>query len=131
MHFQQDLNPTFNSISSVDEHAIKINGIIYESSVLIAPLDGVQELPERSTCELNSSLWQNIIKRSPEVLLVGTGGKQIFLPPSILAPLYKENIGVECMSSNAAARTFNVLASEGRRVLAVILLSALNEKEKK
>lgn len=129
MHFQQDSNSTFNSISVIDEYSIKINGVTYESSVLITATGDVQQLPEREAGELNQSLWQAIIKQSPEVLLIGTGVQQVFLSPAILAPLYKEKIGVECMSSNAAARTFNVLMSEGRRVLALILLSTL-KKEK-
>lgn len=122
MHFQQDTNPALNTISSISSHAIKINGHLYESSVLLTATDSAQERPECTVDDFKPELWQTITDLSPEVVLIGTGAKQFFLSPSVLAPLYAADIGIECMNSNAAARTFNVLASEGRRVLALILL---------
>jgi uncharacterized protein len=58
----------------------------------------------------------------PEILLIGTGAKQVFLRPEQLAPLTEQRIGVECMSTAAAARTFNLLVSEGRKVVALLLI---------
>jgi len=57
----------------------------------------------------------------PEVLLVGTGSKQVLLAHRILQPLLKIGIGVECMSTQAAARTYNILMAEGRQVIAALL----------
>ena len=54
----------------------------------------------------------------PEVILVGTGDKQIFLHPRIAAQLAREGIGLESMNTAAACRTRMVLESEGRRVWA-------------
>jgi uncharacterized protein len=34
---------------------------------------------------------------------------------------YRRNIGVECMTTRAACRTFNVLAGERRNVVAALL----------
>jgi uncharacterized protein len=76
----------------------------------------------RGTHEIKADFWQQVIELAPEVLLCGTGAQQLFLPPATLAPLYAAGVGVECMSTQAAARTFNVLMSEGRRVLALLIL---------
>lgn len=54
----------------------------------------------------------------PEVVLVGTGEKQVFLHPKTVAGLAQRGIGVECMPTASACRTFMVLQSEGRRVWA-------------
>lgn len=54
----------------------------------------------------------------PEVVLVGTGGKQIFLHPKISAALAAKGVGLECMNTAAACRTFMILQSEGRKVWA-------------
>src|SRR3546814_3744454 len=58
---------------------------------------------------------------APEVLLVGTGLKQRLLAPQVTQPLLQLGIGVEAMSTEAAARTYNILMSEGRRVVAALL----------
>jgi uncharacterized protein len=126
MHFQPDLNPTQNNLTGIDADSIKINQIPYASSVLLAPTGDVQLISARHTADLNETLWHDIIEQAPEVLLIGTGLRQQFLSPALLAPLFQANIGVECMNSGAAARTFNVLMSEGRRVLALILLPEEN-----
>ena len=122
MHFQPDINPLQNNLTSVDVVAIKVNQVPYESSILIAPTGDVECIQARHTQELTDAFWQTVVAHAPEVLLIGTGSKQNFIHPHSLAPLYAANIGVECMDSGAAARTFNVLMSEGRRVLALILL---------
>ena len=58
---------------------------------------------------------------APEVLLIGTGPRQTFLRPDVLRPLLALGIGVETMTTQAAARTYNILMSEERRVLALLL----------
>lgn len=59
-----------------------------------------------------------------EVMLFGSGLRNRFVPQSWLKPLFDKRIGLETMDSAAACRTFNVLAGEGRRVVAALLLEA-------
>ena len=67
--------------------------------------------------------WQALLDQlKPQILLVGSGEKQQFLPASILAFLMRQGVGVECMDNHAAARTFNLLADEDRPVAAVFTL---------
>ena len=63
-----------------------------------------------------------ILALQPEVVLLGTGARAVFPPQAVLAQFLKRGIGLETMDNAAAARTFNVLAGEGRRVVAVFLL---------
>ena len=51
-------------------------------------------------------------------MLLGTGPRQRFPSAAVMAALLTRGIGIEVMDNAAAARTFNVLASEGRRVVA-------------
>lgn len=51
-----------------------------------------------------------------DVLFVGTGAEMAHLPGAFRDALETAGIGVEAMTSPAAARTYNVLLSEGRRV---------------
>jgi uncharacterized protein len=55
------------------------------------------------------------------VVIFGTGARQRFPHPRLVAPLARARIGVEVMATGAACRTYNILMGEGRRVVAVIL----------
>lgn len=56
-----------------------------------------------------------------DVLLVGTGGDIAHLPPAFRTAIEETGLGLEVMSSPAAARTYNVLLSEGRRIACALL----------
>lgn len=63
-----------------------------------------------------------LLELDPEVVLLGTGATQMFPPAAVMAACLGRGIGIEAMTNAAAARTFNVLASEGRRVVAGFIL---------
>ena len=56
-----------------------------------------------------------------DVLIVGTGAEIAHLPADFRAALEGVGIGVEAMNSPAAARTYNVLLGEGRRIAVCLL----------
>lgn len=56
-----------------------------------------------------------------EFLLFGTGDEQRFPHSDMKAAFYEAGIGLEVMDTGAAARTYNVLIAEGRKVAAALL----------
>lgn len=56
-----------------------------------------------------------------EVMLMGCGDRARFVPPAWQAPLLARRIGIECMDSFAACRTYNILAAEGRNVVLALI----------
>jgi uncharacterized protein len=58
------------------------------------------------------------------VVLLGTGARLRFAPPALLRSLMAHRIGIETMDTAAACRTYNILAGEGRSVVALLMLSA-------
>ena len=58
-----------------------------------------------------------------EVVIFGSGAKLRFVSPALYRNLIERRIGVETMDSGAASRTYTVLANEGRRAVAAILLA--------
>jgi uncharacterized protein len=58
----------------------------------------------------------------PELVLLGTGARQIFPAASFGAQFLRAGIGFEVMDSSAACRTFNVWVGEQRRVAAMLLV---------
>jgi uncharacterized protein len=78
---------------------------------------------------LDSPELATLIQMQPEILLIGCGAQKIHIPPSQLARLAAESIGVEVMDTAAACRTYNILASENRKVAAILLLHQESPKE--
>jgi len=62
-----------------------------------------------------------VLESPPEVLLIGTGRTTSFPNATVLEALEAAHIGVECMDTRAAARTYNILVTEGRHVAAAML----------
>lgn len=122
MGFQLENSTHLNTITACTDQVIQINRQDYTQSVLISPTQ-IELLPVQTLHDLDDGIWSKVIATTPEVLLIGTGETHRFAPPAQLASLYQANIGVECMNSHAAARTYNVLMNEGRKVLAIILLA--------
>lgn len=63
-------------------------------------------------------------ERPVEVLLLGSGSRHRFVPAAWLQPLVAMGLPMETMDTAAACRTYNVLAHEGRRVVAALVLEA-------
>ena len=57
-----------------------------------------------------------------EILLIGTGNTLRTPAPAFIADLAIQRIGVECMDTPAACRTFNILVAEQRRVAALLFI---------
>lgn len=62
-----------------------------------------------------------VLALSPELVVLGTGPTQAFPPAAVLAACLQHGIGLEAMTNAAAARTYTVLAGEGRRVVAAFV----------
>jgi uncharacterized protein len=58
----------------------------------------------------------------PDVVILGTGERQRFVHPRLTNPLISKHIGVECMDTNAACRTYNILMGEGRKATLALIV---------
>jgi uncharacterized protein len=63
-----------------------------------------------------------LLALGPDLVLFGSGARLKFPPAALLRTLIEAGIGVETMDSAAAGRTYNVLAAEGRKVVAALLI---------
>ena len=73
-----------------------------------------------AVAELTPAHFERIAALRPEVVIFGSGPKLQFVAPALQRALLELRIGVETMDTAAACRTYNVLASERRRVLAAL-----------
>jgi|SRR6056297_306469 len=108
-------------IHSLDPDAIQIVGDRYNRSLILSPFEGVRDWPVASVDALRTDDLAPILEWRPEVVLLATGRIQRFPAREIQVEMLRNNIGLEVMTLDAAARTFNVLASEDRRVVAALI----------
>lgn len=93
-------------------------------SFLLTPDEVVEDWPAQSADMLSADHVEAILALHPELVLLGTGQRQIFPAPAFMAGFLRKGVGIEVMDNAAAARTYNLLAGEGRRVLAAFILGA-------
>ena len=98
-------------------HAL-VNDRVLRSSFVIAPDTLVEGWPVFDARTMEASHLDALLALQPELVLLGTGATQVFPPPAVLAACLTRHLGIEVMSNDAAARTYSVLAAEGRRVVA-------------
>lgn len=108
-----------NEINGYTPGQIEINSQAYTEAVVLKDT-GIEKPTQAEPAALSAQDFIEAVSEGvpPEVILVGTGEKQVFLHPKIAAALAAKGIGLECMSTAAACRTFMILQSEGRRVWA-------------
>jgi uncharacterized protein len=101
---------------------VSVNRVRYEKCVVVSP-QAVTDWTVAGFEALTAADFGFIADLAPEIVLFGTGTAQRFPRPELARALAATGAGLEIMDSKAACRTYNVLATEGRRVVAAILLA--------
>lgn len=119
------IQPDKMDVQSVTAHGpgwLAINAQRHESSILVGS-DGLLQ-PWNCTRfeELTPGHFAPMAAMGYELVVFGSGHRLRFVPPAWLEPLMQARTGLETMDTLAAARTYNVLAGEGRKVLAALLI---------
>ena len=122
MKFQLDEQLGGNVISQHDGRTVWVNSLPYRDSVLVPWRGEVSLWPVHSFEDLASVHFEQILALKPELVILGTGSKLRFPSPALSYSLINAGIGLETMDLGAACRTYNVLAAEGRAVLAALLI---------
>ena len=91
-------------------------------SSCIVSVDAITPWPPRSVEEITPEALAALFELKPEVVVLSTGATQKFPRAALRAEVASRRIGLEVMEIGAACRTYNVLVSEERRVVAAILL---------
>lgn len=120
---QLNLEPAEHAyvLRGADGRSARVNDRRLTSSFLIAPgtLAGWQA-PQAAS--LTPDAMQPLLALGPDVVVLGTGATQAFPPPAVMAECLRRGVGIEVMANDAAARTYTVLAGEGRNVVAGFIL---------
>lgn len=109
-----------NFIRSIGEDGIRVHDQYYTEPFILSASELEPHWNVASIDDINADKLQIIFDMDPEVVLIGCGQQQRFLPPATQMLFLRRNIGIEIMITDAACYTFNVLVAEGRRVVAAL-----------
>ena len=121
MEFNLEVPENQFFIRSVSEKGIRVHNDYYNKPFILSGQRIVPEWDVTSIDDISEANLEVIFELQPEVVLIGTGKTQVFLSPTAQMHFFRRNIGFEVMTTDAACRTFNVLAAEGRHVVAALL----------
>ena len=122
MRFTQDSSSATHLIRAYGAGELRVNDDIYRGTVIVSATT-VMSVPEvRDVNDLAVFDPSRIRALDPELVLLGTGPRQIFPAASFRAQFLSTGIGFEAMDTGAACRTFNVLVAEQRRVVALLMV---------
>jgi len=120
MQLFQELPDFRYVVRAVGPDAIRVNETDLHASFLLSPQALVTDWNPQYP--LRAADLEPALDLKPELILLGTGERQRFPSPEVMAACLTRGIGIEVMDNRAAARTFTVLAGEGRRVVVAFLL---------
>jgi uncharacterized protein len=92
------------------------------ASFLLAPDRVIENWPVEAAAALEAGHVEALLALQPELVILGTGERQVFPAAAFMAGFLRKGVGIEVMDNAAAARTYNLLAGEGRRVVAGFIL---------
>ena len=122
------LQPDKSDVQSVSGYGpgwLAIDGERFAHSIVISSGGDRFDWQCRNFAEIGAAHFARIAALDAELVLFGSGERIRFAHPAWLAGLHARRIGVETMDTRAACRTYNILAGEGRKVVAALLIEEL------
>lgn len=123
MKFSVADQSTGNFIHGYTEKSVEVNGSSFSRSLVIMQERIISDWRPETFQQLTENDFSELLELGPDMVLLGTGPQQQFPTPELYRSLIDAGIGVEIMTTPAACRTYNILTSEGRRVIAALLFS--------
>jgi len=110
-----------NLFTAYGEGYVAVNHEKHEENLILLP-DSLRPGWSTATVEtLGEADMQTLLGLGVEIVLLGTGNRLRFPAGALMRPFAPAGIGLEVMDLQAACRTYNILASEGRQVAAALL----------
>jgi uncharacterized protein len=123
MKFTLDSRTDINLIRAYSAGEVRINELVLHAPCIVTAQQVVPDWRARTIATLALEDLQQIFVLQPDVVLLGTGSKQIFPERAIRQAFATRKVGLEVMDLGAACRTYNILVQEERRVAAALFVS--------
>jgi len=100
---------------------VRIGEQLIQRSCLLRA-DRIEAWRPQTLSQLNPADLEPIFALEPEIIVLGSGATQRFPDSALMAAVWSRGIGLEVMDTGAACRTYNILVTEDRRVVAALLM---------
>ena len=110
-------------VRKADAHVVTIVDRPFTASLILTRDKVIDDWGVADVAAMTPEHVEPIVALRPDVVLLGTGAHQAFPSQAVLAAFLQRGVGVEVMDNAAAARTWDILASEGRNVVAGFILA--------
>lgn len=122
MKFSEASSTTTYRITGYDESSISVNQGKLTRSFIITPDKLITTWEPQHITTMTPADLEPLFADGAEVILIGSGTTQAFPPAMVWQALVQHGIGFEIMRTDAACRTYNVLSSEARRIVAAFFI---------
>ncbi|HET9819432.1 MAG TPA: Mth938-like domain-containing protein [Rhodanobacteraceae bacterium] len=113
----------FLFVRKAGAHSVTVVDRPFTASLILTRETVIDDWAVTDVAAMTAEHVAPILALNPDVVLLGTGARQRFPSQAVLAEFLQHGVGVEVMDNAAAARTWDILASEGRNVVAAFILS--------
>ncbi len=122
MKFHADTDGEFNRITACGADFVSVNAVEYRGSLVVFKDRIVADWPVARMEDLTLEHARAILESSPQIVLLGTGGRPAPPHGEWVRAFAEAGVGFETMTTRAACRTFNIVAGEGRDVAAAMIV---------
>jgi uncharacterized protein len=112
-----------NLITGYGDGWVDINNQRHTSHLIVLPHQLIQSWDVTDLESIKPKHFEKIATYQPDIVLLGSGKRHQFIHPKLSIALTNAGISIECMTTNAACRTYNILMAEGRNVAACLLIA--------
>ncbi len=110
------------TFSGYGDGYVTVNGKHHESNLLVSPTRLTPGWTSHDFDALSEDDFALLAATDAEIIILGTGRSFRFPHPRLTQPLLATGRSLEAMDTQAACRTYNILAAEDRKVICALLL---------
>lgn len=122
MKFTLETGAQVNAITARGAGEVRVRERVFTTSVVLTARDALPDWTGRDAATLAVEDLEAVLALGPDIVVLGTGERQVFPPPALLAHAARRGVGLEVMDNAAACRTYNLLLHEGRNVAVALIL---------
>jgi uncharacterized protein len=109
-------------INGYEPGRVVVDGQSYREGLIVSPERIVAGWGPAAAGELTVDHIRALLALEPQVIVIGTGQRQVFPSPEVYAAAMQCGVGLEIMDTGAACRTYNIVMAEGRRIAAGLIV---------
>ena len=121
MKFHEIYSDNLNIIDAYDQNSVTIKNNTYKNGVIIFPEKIINKFSIKDYKDLNNNNLYEVFKYKPELILIGSNLKNKILDNAVQILFIEKKIPFESMNFDSACRTFNILLSEQRKAVLILV----------